>query len=111
MVNIESASTDQILVDDGVKPAVVNNVIDVPVDVVIHPASGDGEKVLEVGASHAGIVRAACRDQSLLHKPLIKQFNPVLHLQMGTTLQMRHASNIGRRNLCRRTDRERLELA
>ena len=59
VVNIEASDADQVFVDDGVEPAVVDDVIDVTVNVVVHPAGGDGEAVFVVGARHLRIVGAA----------------------------------------------------
>ena len=41
VVNIEAADADQVFVDDGVEPAIVDDVIDVTVNVVVYPAGGD----------------------------------------------------------------------
>ena len=41
VVNIKTTDADQVFVDDRVEPAVVNDVIDVTVNVVVHPAGGD----------------------------------------------------------------------
>ena len=41
-MNIEATGADEILVDDGVEPAVVHDVIGVTVNVVVYPAGGDG---------------------------------------------------------------------
>ena len=46
VVNIKAADADQVFVDDGVEPAVVNDVIDVTVNVVVHPAGGMVRKCL-----------------------------------------------------------------
>ena len=58
-MNIEATDADQVFVDDGVALAVVDDVIDVTVNVVVHPAGGDGEAVFVVGARHLRIVGAA----------------------------------------------------
>ena len=59
VVNIEATGADQVFVDDGVKPAVVNNVIDMTVNVVVHPAGWDGQEMFVAGAQHFRIVGAA----------------------------------------------------
>src|SRR4030095_14290562 len=42
---IEHAGAHQVLVHDGVEPAVVDDVVHVPVGIVVHPACGDRMKV------------------------------------------------------------------
>ena len=54
VLDIESAGANQVLVDDGVEVAVVDDVIDVAVDVVVHPAGRDGKKMRVVGAGMNG---------------------------------------------------------
>src|SRR5690606_29288765 len=53
-VDVEPAFGDQVGVDHGVEVAVVLDVVDVAVDVVVLPAGGDGQEVAVVGArAHA----------------------------------------------------------
>ena len=58
-MNIKAADADQVFVNDSVEPAVANDIIDVTVYVVVHPAGGDGEEMFVVGAGHSRIVGAA----------------------------------------------------
>jgi hypothetical protein len=50
-MDVEPALADQVLVDDRIEVAVIDDVIDVAVDVVVHPAGRDGQKMREVGAA------------------------------------------------------------
>src|SRR5690606_23759506 len=53
-VDVEAADRDQVSVDHGVEVAVVLDVVDVAVDVVVLPAGGDGQEVAVAGArAHA----------------------------------------------------------
>jgi hypothetical protein len=59
-VDVEPAVADQVLVDDGVEVAVIDDVIDVAVDVVVHPARRDGKEMRVVGAAGRGCDRRCC---------------------------------------------------
>src|SRR5215203_2558888 len=48
--DVEAALTDQIFVDHGVEVGIVDDVVDVTVDVVVHPPRRDGEEMLVGGA-------------------------------------------------------------
>ena len=54
VVNVQHALLDQPGVDGGVKPAVIDNVVDMAVGIVVGPAGGDGAKHL-VGAAPVGL--------------------------------------------------------
>ena len=43
--DVEAPVLDEVAVDDGVEVRVVDDVVDVPVDVVVHPARRDGQEV------------------------------------------------------------------
>ena len=58
-MNIEATDADQVFVDNGVELAIVDDVIDVTINVVVHPAGGDGEEMFVAGARHLRIVGAA----------------------------------------------------
>src|SRR6185369_15186999 len=45
VVDVEAALGDEPAVDDGVEVRVVDDVVDVAVEVVVHPAGGDGQAV------------------------------------------------------------------
>src|ERR1019366_8513701 len=45
--DVEAALVDEVRVDDGIEIRVVDDVVDVTVDVVVHPARGDGQEVTE----------------------------------------------------------------
>jgi hypothetical protein len=44
-LDVQAALVDEVVVRDGVEVAVVRDVVDVAVDVVVHPARGDGQEV------------------------------------------------------------------
>ena len=90
VVNIKAALSDQVFVDYGVEPAVIHDVVDVAVDVVVHPSCRDRQKVFVFFATHGPVP---------LRQPLIQQLDPMFHHKLGATLQMRHAADICRRNL------------
>src|SRR5262245_37346621 len=50
MLDIKSARVDQVAVDHRVEIRVVGHVVNVAVDVVVHPACRDGEKMRVVSA-------------------------------------------------------------
>ena len=54
LVDVEHALLDQVGVDGGVEPAVIDDVVDMAVGVVVHPARGDGAKD-SVGAARLGL--------------------------------------------------------
>src|SRR5581483_10228243 len=56
-VNVEAAGTDQVLVDDGVEEGIVDDVVDVPIEVVVHPSRGDHVKMRVVAAPLGGPFR------------------------------------------------------
>src|SRR5882724_10185553 len=43
--DVETAFRDQVLIDGGVEEGVVESIVDVPVDIVVHPPSSQGQKV------------------------------------------------------------------
>jgi hypothetical protein len=49
-VDVEYSTVDQEAIDDRIEVAVVLNVIDMAIDIVIHPSRGDGQKVAIVAA-------------------------------------------------------------
>ena len=51
-VDVEPAGANQVFVDDGVEVAVIDHVVDVAVDIVVHPARGNGEEVAVILARH-----------------------------------------------------------
>ncbi|MCY1186877.1 hypothetical protein D9M73_277890 [compost metagenome] len=50
LLEVEQVLLDQPAVDHGIEPAVVDNVVNVTVDVVVHPACGDVAQVAIVFA-------------------------------------------------------------
>ena len=53
-VDVQRALLDQVRVDRGVEPAVVDDVVDVAVRVVVHPAGGDGAEGAVGAARRSG---------------------------------------------------------
>jgi hypothetical protein len=53
LLEVEHAGADQILIHHRVEVAVIDDVVDVAVDVVVHPACGDRQK-MRVGAARGG---------------------------------------------------------
>jgi len=53
-VGIEHATLDQETVHDRVEIAVIDDIVDVSVDVAVHPASGDRQEVPELRAARNG---------------------------------------------------------
>ena len=44
-IDVETAFRDQVLIDGRVEEGVVESIVDVPVDIVVHPPSRQGQKV------------------------------------------------------------------
>ena len=59
ILNIEAADSDQVFIDDSVEPAGVDDVIDVTVNVVVHPTGGDRLEMFVAGAGYLRILGAA----------------------------------------------------
>src|SRR5258708_2405530 len=51
VMDVEPAGPDQVLVDDGVEVGIVDDVVDVAVDVVVHPTRRNGEEMPVEGAA------------------------------------------------------------
>ena len=50
VLDVESTRIDEIAVDHGVEVRIVGHVVDVPVDIIVHPARRDGQEVPVAGA-------------------------------------------------------------
>src|SRR5579883_532016 len=44
-VNIEPADRDQVLIDDRVEERVIDHIVDMAIEIIVHPACGDGEEM------------------------------------------------------------------
>jgi hypothetical protein len=49
-VNVEYSPVDQESIDDRIKVTVVLDVIDMTINIIVHPACGDGQKMTIVAA-------------------------------------------------------------
>ena len=47
---IETTETNQVLVDRGIEVRVIRDVVDMPVNIVVHPSRRDGDEMRKVGA-------------------------------------------------------------
>ena len=83
-MNIEATDSDSVFIDDSVEPAVINDVIGVTVDVVVHLTGRHRKDVFVVGAGQLRIVGAA-KAAKVLGSPrsLQSTFIRVLKRQLG----------------------------
>lgn len=50
VLDVQSACTNKVFIGHSVDVRIVNHVVNVPVDVIIHPAGGDGQEMIVVGS-------------------------------------------------------------